>query len=210
MGDLPKVAAVVLAAGSSRRMGEQHKLLSNLAGKPMVSRVINAVLNGAVYSTTVVVGYRGEETRAALKGREVTIVNNPDHSAGLATSLKLGLSSLPADIDGAMIMLADMPFVGAGLVDELIGAFGSTQEQDIIVPVRSGRLGNPVIWPIRFFPEMMELDGDSGARILLKKYAEKITAVPVQSDAAFFDIDTPAELEQAGFRFDSAAREGDS
>lgn len=205
MCDAPKVAAVVLAAGSSRRMGVRHKLLESLGGTQMVSLVIDSALSSMAFSTTVVIGFRGEEIRTALEGRNVTIVENPDYDAGLAGSLKLGLSSLSADIDGAIIILADMPFVDAGLIDTLLGAFGSARGQYIIVPVKSGRLGNPVVWPARFFTEIMKLDGDSGARKILNRFAENVTAVPVLDDAAFFDVDTPSELDQANSKFDRGA-----
>lgn len=198
----PRVAAVVLAAGSSRRMGEQHKLLAKLNGTPMVSLVVDAVLSSAVHSTTVVVGYQSEEVCSALKGCDVRVVKNSHYSQGLASSLKLGLSSLSAEIDGAMIILADMPFVGTDLIDRLIGALGSAKGKDIIVPVKSGRFGNPVIWPARLFPEMMKLKGDAGAKILLSRFAENVITVPVLGNGAFFDVDTPSDLEQANLKFD--------
>ena len=204
MVDVTKVAAVVLAAGSSRRMGGQHKLLVNLSGVTMVSRVVDTVLRSSVYSVTVVIGHRGNEIRTALEARDVSIVENQDYTSGLASSLKLGLSSLSEDIQGAMIILADMPFVGVDLLEKIIGAFACAGEQDIIAPIKSGRLGNPVIWPASFFPEMMKLQGDKGARKLLVEFAEQVTAVPVLDDAAFFDVDTPAELEKANNRFDLA------
>jgi molybdenum cofactor cytidylyltransferase len=202
--------AVVLAAGSSRRMGEQHKLLAKLNGAPMVSLVVDAVLSSAVLSTTVVVGYRGGEVRAALKDCDVRILENVGYGKGLASSLKVGLSSLPAEIEGAMIVLADMPFVGADLIDRLVAAFGSAQNKNIIVPMKSGRLGNPVIWPVRFFPEIMQLDGDAGAKALLKRFSESVTTLPVLDDAAFFDVDTPSELERAKLKVDAALPKKDS
>lgn len=202
MTAVSKVAAVVLAAGSSRRMGQQHKLLATLDGTPMVSRVVDSALSSCVYSTTVVIGHRGDEIRTALKEREVMIVNNPDYCTGLAGSLKLGLSSLPAEIDGAMIILADMPFVSAVLIDRLIDAFSSPGKRNIVVPRKSGRLGNPVIWPVSFFPEIMQLEGDAGAKALLNRFAATVSTVSVEDDAAFFDVDTPTELEQAKVKFD--------
>ncbi|MFK8051054.1 MAG: NTP transferase domain-containing protein [Halioglobus sp.] len=207
LADVTKIAAIVLAAGSSRRMGEQHKLLVDFNGMSMVSRVVDAVLRSSVCSATVVIGHRGNEIRTALGARDVAIVDNPDYGSGLSSSLKVGLSSLPEEIQGAIIILADMPFVGVDLLEKLIDTFACAREQNIVVPVKSGRMGNPVIWPARLFPEMMKLQGDKGARKLLDEFADQVTTVPVLDDAAFFDIDTPAELEKANDRVELALRD---
>jgi molybdenum cofactor cytidylyltransferase len=195
-----KVAAIILAAGSSSRMGEQYKLLAPVGGIPMIKRVADAALGAEVFSTTVVTGRQADDVRSTLRGCDIGFVHNPDYHEGIAGSLKLGLSSLPEDIDGVMILLADMPFITATHINELIAEFNPVTERDIVAPIREGRLGNPVIWSARYLPAMMKLSGDRGARPLLEEFAANVWEVPMGDDAIFMDIDTSTELSEANRR----------
>jgi molybdenum cofactor cytidylyltransferase len=190
---LPKVAAVILAAGLSTRMG-RNKLLIEVAGRPMVRHAVEAALASAADPVIVVTGNDSAELRAALSGLTVQFTDNPDFSKGLSTSLKSGLSALPQDIDGAAILLGDMPGVTAGLVDRLIAAFDPAEGRAICVATSHGHRGNPVLWARRFFPEMAVLEGDVGARALLRAYAELICEVEADDDAPLTDIDTQEAL----------------
>ncbi|MEH6581860.1 MAG: molybdopterin-binding/glycosyltransferase family 2 protein [Halioglobus sp.] len=195
-----KVAAIVLAAGQSRRMGEQHKLQATVDDVPMIQRVVDAALQAEIVSTTVITGNRALELEQLLKGRDISLVHNPDYREGIASSLKRGLASLPSDIDGVMILLADMPFITATHINELLAEFNPANERDIVAPIREGRLGNPVTWSTRYIPTMMQLSGDRGARSLLEEYAANVWEVPMGDDAIFMDVDTPAALEEANRR----------
>jgi molybdenum cofactor cytidylyltransferase len=198
-----KVAAIVLGAGSSSRMGEQNKLLASVGGIAMLQRVVEAALKADVVSTSVVTGCQSEQVHSLLQGRHVNFVHNADYSHGLAGSLKLGLSSLPADIDGVIILLADMPFINSTHINELIAEFNPATERDIVAPIREGRLGNPIIWSTRYIPAMLKLSGDRGARPLLEEFAANVWEVPMGDDAIFMDVDTPAALAEANLRFES-------
>jgi molybdenum cofactor cytidylyltransferase len=188
-----RVAAVVLAAGRSTRMGAQNKLLADLGGRPMVRWVVEAVLASKASSVLVVTGHMAADVGAALGGLDVTLVANSGYATGLASSLKAGIRAVPAGCDGALILLGDMPGITAELVDRLVETF--TQAGDcIVVPVHKGRQGNPALWPRRFFPELLQLDGDAGARRLFADRPEAVRAVPVADDAIFSDIDTPEAL----------------
>ena len=194
------VAALVLGAGRSSRMGEQNKLLAPVGGTPMLQRVVDAALGAEVVSTTVVTGCQADAVRQLLRAREVNFVHNPDYRQGLASSLKTGLAALPADIDGVIILLADMPFVTSAHINELICEFNPAIERDIVAPIRDGRLGNPIIWAARYIPAMMQLSGDRGARPLLEEYAANVWEVPMGDDAIFVDVDTPQALQEANLR----------
>lgn len=195
-----KVAAIVLAAGSSRRMGEQHKVLATVGGIAMVRRVVDAVLKAEIDTTTVVTGAASDEVRAELQGCNVSFSHNADYEDGIASSLKRGLSSLDEDIDGVMILLADMPFITASHINDLLAEFNPATERDIVAPIRAGKLGNPIIWSARYLSAMMQLSGDRGARPLLDEFAANIWEVPMGDDAIFMDIDTVVELAGANTR----------
>ncbi len=145
----------------------------------------------------VVTGHQAEQVEKALHGLEVKFVRNPDFAEGLASSVKSGIAAVPADADGAVVCLGDMPLISAHLIDRLIEAFAPDSGNLIAVPVSDGRRGNPVLWSRRFFAELMTLDGDIGARHLISRHGEAVAEVPVEGFGAFLDIDTPQALEAA-------------
>jgi molybdenum cofactor cytidylyltransferase len=191
------IAAVILAAGRSTRMGGPNKLLAELGGKPLVRTVTEQVLASKASSVTVVTGHQAAEVEKALAGLKVKFVRNPDFAAGLASSVKAGIAAVPDNADGALVCLGDMPLIDARLIDRLIEAFASDRGHLIAVPVSDSRRGNPVLWSRRFFDELMTLDGDIGARNLIAKHAEAVAEVQAEGHGAFLDIDTPEALASA-------------
>jgi molybdenum cofactor cytidylyltransferase len=191
---LPRVAAVILAAGQSRRMGPINKLLAEVDGVPMVVRVIDAVAASRAERSVVVVGHEADRVRRAIGDRDVTIVENPDFADGLSTSLRSGLAALGDDAEAALICLGDMPAVTATQLDRLIAAFDPVEGRAICVPTHRGKRGNPVLWDRRFFSEMAGLSGDVGARHLIGANAEVVVEVEMDDDAVLADIDSPAAL----------------
>jgi molybdenum cofactor cytidylyltransferase len=105
------------------------------------------------------------------------------------------------DLDGVIVCLGDMPMVAGRDLDRLIGAFNPLEGRAIVVPVRHGKRGNPILWSSRFFPEMAALTGDVGARKLIAEHADLVAEIEMDSDAVLVDIDTPEAL--AEFRGDA-------
>ena len=143
----------------------------------------------------VVTGHQRERVEAALAGLPVKFVHNPHFADGLGTSLKTGIAALPAEVDGAIVCLGDMPQVDAALIDRLIGAFDPDKGALVAVPTIDGKRGNPVVWSRRFFPELMTVEGDVGARYLIGRYSEAVAEVPLTGKAALTDVDTPEALK---------------
>jgi molybdenum cofactor cytidylyltransferase len=198
------VAAIVLAAGRSTRMGGPNKLLEKISGKPLVRIAAEQALASPARPVVVVTGHERARVEAALAGLDVRLVHNPDYAEGLSTSVKAGLAALPPEAEAAIVCLGDMPQVTSALIDRLIGAFDPERNALVVLPTFSGKRGNPVLWSRRFFPELMALEGDVGARHLIGAYPEVVTEVPVENAAAMVDIDTPdallaakAEMERA-------------
>jgi molybdenum cofactor cytidylyltransferase len=189
------IAAVVLAAGRSSRMGGPNKLLAEIGGRPLVRIVTEAVLASRARPVAVVTGHERERVEAALAGLAVALIHNPNYADGLGASLKAGISALPAEVDGAVVCLGDMPQVDAQLIDRLIGAIEPAKGALVAVPTIDGKRGNPVVWSRRFFPDLMAVEGDVGARHLIGRYGEAVAEVPVFGTAALTDIDTPQALE---------------
>src|SRR5262245_21411766 len=232
---MAQVAAIVLAAGRSSRMGPQNKLLADIAGKPMVRRVAETALASKARPVLVVTGHQAAEVVAALRGTwaspieqgagrgvpsplvgegqggeesptshivvpptpspspegggetrrvsdgqlsrlDVTVVHNPDYATDLASSLKAGIRAVPAECDGVLILLGDMPRITAEHVDRLVDDFADAPEY-IVVPVHGARQGNPVIWPRRYFLALLQLEGDTGAKRLIAAHREDVREV---------------------------------
>ncbi len=190
------MTAIVLAAGRSTRMGAANKLLADVGGRPMVRRVVEAALASAASPVLVVTGHQEAEVREALAGLEVTFVHNPDYTKGLSSSLKAGIGAVPEAADGALVMLGDMPQITAEHLDRLIAAFAEDRGNSIIVPTHAGKRGNPVLWPRAYFAEMLQLEGDAGARRLLAAHGSRVREVDLGTDAIFADVDTPEALAQ--------------
>jgi molybdenum cofactor cytidylyltransferase len=189
------IAAVVLGAGKSSRMGGPNKLLAEINGKPLVRIVTEAALASHARPVVVVTGHQREKVEAALAGLPVKFAHNPHYADGLGTSLKAGIAALPAEADGAIVCLGDMPQVDGELIDRLIGAFDPDHGALVVVPTIDGKRGNPVVWSRRFFPDLMAVEGDVGARYLIGRYTEAVAEVPLTGTAALTDVDTPEALE---------------
>lgn len=187
------VAAIVLAAGRSTRMGGPNKLLALLEGKPLVRHAVEAALASPARPVIVVTGHQGEAVRAALAGAAVTVVRNPAFAEGLATSLQAGIRALPDGAEAAVVLLGDMPRVSAPLVARLIAAFAAQPQAGAVVPVHAGRRANPVLIARALFPDVLRLAGDEGARRLLAARAD-VVEVPTDDLAVTLDVDTPEAL----------------
>ena len=191
----PRIGALLLAAGQSRRMGGPNKLLAEIDGTPMVAHVARRLLASRARPIIAVLGNQAEAVDAALGKLPVERVRNPEFAGGLSTSLKRGIAALPPDLDGALVCLGDMPLISGRHIDRLIAAFNPLEGRAIIVPTRRGKRGNPVLWSKRFFPEMAELAGDVGAKHLIGEHAELVAEVEMDDDAILVDIDTPEALD---------------
>jgi molybdenum cofactor cytidylyltransferase len=193
-----RVAALVLAAGRSRRMAPLNKLLvADQHGVPMVARVVDNVLASHARPVIVVTGYEHERVEASLAGRPVRISHAEDYAAGLSASLKAGIAALPEDVEGVVVCLGDMPLVTPAMIDRLIAAFDPEEGRAIAMPTFRGKQGNPMLWSREFFPEMQQITGDVGARHLAGKHADRVAEVEMADDAVLRDFDTTDALKKA-------------
>jgi len=190
----PRIAALVLAAGQSRRMGAVNKMLAEADGAPMIVRTLEAVTASAAGPIVVVTGHEPDAVKGALSGFDVTFADNPDYAEGLSTSLRAGLDALEGDIEGVVVCLGDMPAVNARHIDKLIAAFDVEEGRAICVPTHKGKRGNPVLWAATMFAEMRHVAGDVGARHLIGENAEIVCEVAIDDDAVLIDLDTPEAL----------------
>ena len=190
----PRIAAIILAGGQSRRMGDVNKLLADVAGQPMLLHALRGVQAAQVESVVVVTGHEHEQVEQQLADYAVTITHNPTYAEGISTSLRAGLAAVPEDIDGVIVCLGDMPKVTTAHINRLIAAFDPVEGRAICVPTYAGKRGNPVLWGKRFFNEMREVAGDVGAKHLLGEYSELVCEVNIDDKGVLLDVDTPETL----------------
>lgn len=195
-----RVGIIILAAGKASRMGEggRHKLLAEFEGAPLVRRVTERALDAVAGPVVVVTGFRASEISACLEGLPVEIEENRDYASGMASSIRAGLAAPPLqDVEGVMILLADMPGVTHADIEELVKAFRKSGGRSIVRAVADGKRGNPVILPRATFPALMRLEGDIGARHIIETSGLPIIDVEIGA-AAKLDVDTPEAVLAAG------------
>ena len=187
------IAAVVLAAGLSRRMG-RPKLLLPVDGRAVVRHAVEAVLAGGVDSAWVVTGPDVEPMAGALAGLEIQIVVNPAPEEGQAGSVRAGIAALPATADTALIALGDQPALAPTIIPALLAA-RRTSARPIVAPRYRDGQGNPVLFKREIFPELLRLTGDQGARLIIQKDPDRVEWVELDLPMPP-DVDTPADYEK--------------
>lgn len=190
------IAALVLAAGRSTRMGS-NKLLEFLDDRPLLHHIVDAALRSKASPVFVVTGHQDAAIRSTLSAYDVGFVANPDYAQGLSTSLKAGIAVIPSSCEGAIVLLGDMPLIQAALIDQMIEAFQSTPTVSAVVPTYQGEWGNPVLIARRLFDKVQNLEGDAGARKLLMGHRDDIIEFPVETSSILMDLDTPEALAKA-------------
>jgi molybdenum cofactor cytidylyltransferase len=182
--------AIVLAAGGSTRFGSAKQLV-RIAGRPLLHNTVSRAVEVAGGAVIVVLGARAAELAPLLGHSPASIVINRDWREGIGSSIRAGVSRLPATCSGVMLMLADQAAVTAGDLQRLVSAW-KRQPEYVAAALYSGTVGVPAIFPRSRFSELTELRGDSGARKLLQRNPDRVVRVPMESAA--LDIDTPEDL----------------
>ncbi len=190
----PKIAVLLLAAGQSRRMGRDNKLLALVDGKPMVRHAAEQALASNADHLLMVTGHEADEVLKTVWDLDVPSVDNPDYADGLSTSLKLGFRVLQDNYDGVLVCLGDMPFITAEILNRLIEAFDPEEGRSIVVPTTDGKRGNPALLSAQFKDEVREISGDMGAKALISENETVTYGVEIDSPSIFADIDTPEIL----------------
>jgi CTP:molybdopterin cytidylyltransferase MocA len=185
-----RVAAIVLAAGESRRMGFPKALLP-IAGHTFVEHIVRALAAAAVDAIYVVLGAHADRILAAVDLAPAQVVRNPDWPRGQLSSLQAGLRALPPGAYEAVLMaLVDHPLVEPRVVRAVIDAHARTG-RPIVVPVHDGRRGHPVLFAARLIPELLAAPLDAGARAVIRAHASEVLEVPTDAPGVLADIDTP-------------------
>lgn len=155
----------------------------------MVARAVEAVLGAGLGPVVVVTGFEAERIEGAVTGLAVTTVHNPDHAAGMGSSLGRGIAALTDDVAGVVIALGDMPHIRPETIRCLVRAFNPVAGPGICIPVFDGRRGNPVLFAHRFFPALMVLEGDRGGKGVIAANPDDVAEVAVEDGGVHVDYD---------------------
>jgi molybdenum cofactor cytidylyltransferase len=189
------LAAVILAAGESRRMGENKALLP-YRGLTFVEHLIEATRHPQVGLTRVVLGAHAEEIRGKLKIDPAAFVINPDWPKGQLTSLQAAIRSLPPQITSGLILCpVDHPLVSHHLIGALIAAFEAS-ETSIVLPTYEGRRGHPVIFRSALYEELLAASPEVGARQIVWAHAEEIKEVPTDEEGVILNLNDPETMRK--------------
>ena len=186
------IAGIVLAAGQSSRLGRPKQLLP-VHGEPLIRHTLRRVLASSLDQVILVVGHEADLVRDAVAGLPVECVFNPDSAAGQSTSVRAGLAALSPEIESAVFILGDQPGVDPKVIDSLIASW-RTSRPPVVAPRYEDRMGNPVLFDRRVFTKLAALEGDSGARLVVRAYHDsgELQLVPVAGPAPP-DVDTEAD-----------------
>jgi len=193
-----RVAAIVLAAGESKRFGAQ-KLLALLEGRPILQHVLDAVNASALDPVVLVVGAKGAELLARVRPGRARVVLNPDYASGQASSLQTGLREVAAvesgAVDAAVVLLGDQPGVTAQVCDGLVVVQRQSRAPAVVSSQR-GRRSPPALLHRDIWPEVERMRGDIGAREILGSRSDVVALEIPLSVAALDDVDTPADHQR--------------
>ena len=194
------ISAVILAAGESKRMGKQNKLLLPVAGEALLVKLIKSVCDSDVGQVIVVIGHEAEKIRRKLNNFPLSFVYNPNFSEGMTTSIKSGVKEVSPDCDGYMICLADMPFINTSEINKLIHAYAQNRIKEkrlIVIPVYQGHRGNPVLFSTEFREDILEHKMEYGCKGVIMKNFESVKEIEMDDDNMLLDVDTLEDYQRA-------------
>jgi molybdenum cofactor cytidylyltransferase len=190
---MPMLSAILLAAGESKRMGKPKQLMP-LGKNTLLEQAIDNLLDSSVDETIVVLGHKAREISRTIASRPVRIALNPDYRRGMSTSIIAGLKRVDPRSRAVMLTLGDQPLVESDTINQLIEAFNKNNK-GIAIPTHQGRRGNPVIFDLKYKPELLKLEGDIGGRGIIKNHPHDVLEVPVDSESVISDIDTREDYQ---------------
>jgi molybdenum cofactor cytidylyltransferase len=195
-----RVAAIVLAAGQSRRMGTAKVLLPWERGKTILEHIVEQLVRSRIDQIQVVTGHYAAEVRKLLKPLDVELVHNRAYQTGeMLSSLQVGLRSIPDSISAVLIVLGDQPRIQPAVIYQLLKAY-SEGAGSIIIPSYQMRRGHPILIDRKYWQEILQLKGNQTARDVFMAHSQEITHLEVDNDSVLQDVDTPADYAQARWK----------
>jgi len=214
-------AAIILAAGSSSRMGGgRHKLLLPLNDRPVLAHVIDATLASQARPILLVLGHQADQVRLQINPYtihpDITLIDNTVYLQGMSTSMHIGLQKLISSdykkaqssyqVDSVLILLGDQPMITPLVINTLIAKYRETGKR-IVAPLYGGKRGSPVLFDMSLFPELLEVTGDEGGRTVLEHHRQEVELVEMGDAQANYDVDTWEAYQQVVAAWEGKGKE---
>lgn len=193
------IFGVILAAGSSSRLGRAKQLLP-LGNRPVLAHTVANALGSSLDGVIVVLGHAADTIRAQIEFGPATVAINERYAEGQSTSLHVGVAALPPDAIAALFILGDQPLIGPAVHEALIAAYRRTGAP-IVQPSYDGQRGNPVLLARKLFPELLQVTGDQGARNVIRAHAAEVVAIPIPGTTPTDDLDTEDDYQRLLARY---------
>tara|TARA_B100000029_G_scaffold185150_1_gene182642 strand:- start:230 stop:799 length:570 start_codon:yes stop_codon:yes gene_type:complete len=187
------ISAILLAAGESKRMKGENKLTKIIKGKPLINFSIKNILESSVDELIIITGHKSDDIKKIItKSKKIKLIFNKNYKSGMASSIKIGLHNLSANTKYFFVCLADMPMINKKIYNQLIEC---AQEKEIIVPNYKNQQGNPVLFSISMKNEIMNIDGDNGAKKILKNNKKKILNLEINDEGILKNYNSPTNFD---------------
>ena len=194
-----KIQKILLAAGQSKRFGDKNKLSAMINGKPIINHILDTLFE--IYDPSeliVIVGYEHKIIKNLIFNKDIKILENINYKKGIGTSIALGINNLDTEINGVMIIPADMPYINSKDLINLEIKFMEHNCEKVVMPVHNSQIGNPAILPRNYFNTLKNLKDDFGAKSLIRK-KDMITLKT--EFGTTFDIDTKEVLAETKAKY---------
>ena len=194
-----KIKKILLAAGQSKRFGDKNKLSAMINGKPIINHILDTLFE--IYDPSeliVIVGYEHKIIKNLIFNKDIKILENINYKKGIGTSIALGINNLDTEINGVMIIPADMPYINSKDLINLEKKFMEYNCKKVVMPVHNSQIGNPAILPRNYFNTLKNLKDDFGAKSLIRK-KDMITLKT--EFGTTFDIDTKEVLAETKAKY---------
>jgi len=183
------ITAILLAAGQSKRLFNQNKLIKNFKGKLLVNYVVQSIIKSKIEKLIIVLGFEYLNVKKKInKNKKIKFVINHNYTRGIASSIKCGLKKISNKSDGFIIVQADMPEIGKNILNKLYKEI-KTNKKEIFVPRKNNKIGNPIGFKLSMINQLKKISGNRGAKFIIKKNKSKIKYIRTKSLGIFKDID---------------------
>ena len=188
------ISAIVLAAGQSKRMGGDNKLMKKYNKKYLINHIIGTLIKSKVNKIIVVLGFQKSKVRKiTVKNKKINFVFNKNYKSGMASSIKTGLKRILKKNIGFLVVQADMPLISKKIINSLCYAI-ENNNKEIVVPIYKINMGNPIGFKSSMIKILNKTKGDSGAKKMIKRNKKKLSLIKVNSKSIFKDFNTQGDF----------------
>jgi molybdenum cofactor cytidylyltransferase len=187
------ISAILLAAGQSKRMGGENKLVKNIQNLPLIKYSVKNILDSSIDELVVVLGYQKQIIEKLIdNNNKIKIVLNKDFKSGIASSIKTGINNLSKKTEAFFICLGDMPLVNKDIYNHMIK---HKNKYEIVIPTYKGQQGNPILFSKTMINKIMNIEGDIGAKKILEKNKNKILNIEINDQCIIRDFNTQKNFD---------------